>query len=108
MADFTRDVNVGEKIHFDLNDPIPVTSFTTAPLNVEAKAPLGIAPHLGGVGLGKEVADVIKDPGIGRRVRARRPADRGLINIDDLFNIFNAADRLVASRFGRIMIQLLG
>ena len=76
VANLTRDIHVGQEVHLNFKNPVPMTGLTAAALNVEAEAALGIAPHLSLVSLGEELPNIVKDPGVGGRVTARCPANR--------------------------------
>src|SRR5260221_5751039 len=57
--------------------------FATSAIDVKTESGWTEAPCLGLVRLGKELANRIVDPDVGRRIGARGSADGGLINIDD-------------------------
>src|SRR6185312_11440314 len=46
LADFTRDVNVGEKVHLDLDDAVALAALAPAALDVEREASRRVAAHL--------------------------------------------------------------
>jgi hypothetical protein len=85
-------------MHFDLDNPIPLTGLTAPALDVEAEAAGGIAA---GARLGrrcKQLPDRGEDPGIGRRIGAGGATDRALINIDDLIEPLESLDPLAGHR----------
>jgi hypothetical protein len=62
------DIDIRQKVHFDLDDPIAATGLAPASLYVEAEASRLEASDLGIGGPGKEVPDVGKQARIGGRV----------------------------------------
>ena len=56
----------------------------------------------------KQFPDIVKYSGISTRVGTRGPADRGLIDIDDLVKIFGTAYFLMLSGRGMGAVQCMG
>src|SRR5882724_3706356 len=90
LADIALDVDVGQKVHLDLDDAVALAGLATAAFDVEGEAP-GLVAALGRFGeLGEPVADRRERAGVGRRVGARRTADRRLVDVDDLVEMADA------------------
>src|SRR6267143_1305385 len=78
LADFAGHVDVRQEMHLDLDDAVPLTVLAAATLDVEAEPARLVAAHLRLGHFGEQLA------GVGGRVRAGRPADRRLVDIDHL------------------------
>ena len=80
--------------------PSPWHASQRPPLTLNEKRP-GLKPRALRLGHHREqLADEREHPGVGRRVRARRPADRRLIDLDDLVDELDAVDAIVRARLG--------
>ena len=102
LADLARDVHVGQEVHLDLDDARALARLAAAALDVEAEAPRLVAaqPRLGHGG--KQLAQRRPQPGVGCRVRARRAADRRLVDLDHLVDQVDPLDPVVlAGRLAR-------
>ena len=100
-AKFTHHVNVREKIHFDAAQAVALAGFAAAALHVEAEAAWTVAALARFRKHGEKVADGREDAGIGGRIRARRAADRGLIDFDHFIDLIGAENFAVRrGRFG--------
>src|ERR1039457_1905076 len=99
IAHFALDVHVGHEIHF--NPALPVTLAGLAPSagHIEAESPRLIAALSGFRQHRKQVADRRKDLSICGGIRARGTTDRGLIDSDDLVQLFSTAQRLMRTWF---------
>src|SRR3984893_10931916 len=84
LADVALDIDVRQKMHLDLDDAVALAGLAAPALDVEREAAGQIAARLGLGEPGEPVADRREAAGIGRRVRARRAADRRLVDVDDL------------------------
>ena len=101
LAHLARDVDVGEELHLDLEDPVALAVLAPPALDVEAE-PAGLVAADPGLGNAREqLADRPEQPGVGGRVRAGRPADRALVDLDDLVDRIDAVDAVVRSRLVR-------
>ena len=98
VADFTGDVDVRQEVHFDADDAVAFAGFAAAAFDVEAEAAGLVAPDLGFCRLAVELADGVEDARIRRRIGPRRPADRRLVDVDDLVDVFNAFQGLEPAR----------
>ncbi len=65
VTDGAGDENVGEEVHFDFDDAVALAMFAAAPFDIEREATGLVATDLGLGERGKEVADRVKDAGIG-------------------------------------------
>src|SRR5262249_3622819 len=98
LADVAGDVNVGQKMHLDLDHAVALAGLAAPALDVEGEAAGLVAARLR-LGQAREpFADRGERAGIGRRMAARRAADRRLIDVDHLVEMFEALDTLVRGR----------
>ena len=82
-AYLARDKHIGKEVHLDLDDPLPFTCFAPSALDVERETPGLIPAHASIRGLTEQLANHVERAGVGRRVRARGPSDRTLVDVDD-------------------------
>ena len=94
LADVAGDVDVGQEVHLDLDDAVALAGLAAAALDVEREAARLVAARLGLGQAGEPFADRREGADIGRRVRARRAADRRLVDVDDLVEMLQALDAL--------------
>jgi hypothetical protein len=87
-------------VHLDLDLPVAAADLAAAALDVEREAARLVAARPRLLRLGEQVADLVEQPDVGRRVRARRAADRRLVDADDLVELLEPVIRLCAP--GRI------
>ena len=92
VADLARHVDVRQEVHLDLDRAVAGAGLAAAALDVEGEPALLVAAHLRLGGLGEQLADVVEDAGVGRRVGPRRAADRRLVDVDDLVDVLEAGD----------------
>ncbi len=105
LADVAGDVDVGQEVHLDLDQPVALTSFAAPALDVEAEPSGAIAAGLGLRQLAEPVADGLEGARIGGRVGPGRAANGRLVDIDDLIEIFQALDPLVGRGRVRGVVQ---
>ena len=88
--------------------PSPWQASQRPPLTLNEKRPGLIAARLGLGQPGEPVADRREAAGIGRRVGARRAADRRLVDVDDLVEMLDAFDarRCGAGMLARVVEPL--
>ena len=98
VADVAGDVDVGQEVHLDLDQAVALAGLAAAALDVEAEAAGLVAARLALGQAGEPVADLGEGAGVGRRVGARGAADRRLVDVDDLVEMFEAGDRLAGRR----------
>ena len=77
-------------MHFDFGDTVAFTGFAASAGDIERETSGSVAAGLGFRQGGKPVADVSEQAGISRRVGARGPANRGLVDVDDFIDVFGA------------------
>ena len=95
LADVALDVDVGQEVHLDLDDAVALAGLAAPALDVEREA-AGLVAALGRFRqLGEPVADRREGAGVGRRVGARRAADRRLVDVDDLVEMAHAVEPAV-------------
>ena len=107
-ADVAGDIDIGQEMHFDLDDAVAFTGFAPASFDIEGEPARLVAAGPGLGEPGEQVPDMGEDAGIGGRIGARGPADRALIDVDDLVDplqSFNPPD-LAGLGFGPV--KLLG
>ena len=78
--------------------PSPWQASQRPPLTLNEKRPGLVAADFGFRHAGEQLADRGERAGVGRRVRARRAADRRLVDVDDLVEVFQPDDRVVRAR----------
>ena len=102
LADLARDVDVRQELHLDLEDPVALAVLAAAALDVEAEPARLVAADARLRDTREQLADRGEQPDVGGRVRARRPADRALVDLDDLVDVLGALERVVrADRLAR-------
>ena len=98
LAHLARDVDVGQEVHLDLDRAVAGARLAAAALDVEREPPGQVAADLGLLGLGEQLADVVEHAGVGGGVRPRGAPDGRLVDADDLVELLDALDALVAAR----------
>ena len=76
LADLAGHIDIGQKMHLDLDQAIALAGFTAAALHIETIAAGLVAANARFGQIGIEIPDEAEQTRIGRRIRARRPADR--------------------------------
>ena len=97
FADLAGHGDVGQELHLDLDVAVALAGLAAAALDVEAEAAGLVAAQARFRHGGEELADWREQAGVGRRVRARRAADRRLVDVDHLVEVAEALE----SRSGR-------
>ena len=110
VADLARDVDIGQELHLDADDAVPLAGLAAAALDVEAEAPRLVAAYFGVGQAGEEVADLGEEIRVRRRVGARRAADGGLIDVHHLVEVLDPVDAFVPARplLGAVKAQVQG
>src|SRR5437588_1144291 len=98
VAHISRIVYVGQEVNLDLDLPVAPAHLAPAALDVEGEATGLVAACPGLRRLGVQVADLVEQSDVGRRVRARRSPDRRLVHGDDLVQLLDAGDAPVRPR----------
>ena len=91
-AHVAGDVYVGQEVHFHADLPVAAARLAAPALHVEAEPPRLVAALAGVRGHGEDVADLIEDFGICRRVGARRTPDGRLVDGHDALDGLHAVD----------------
>ena len=97
-AGLALDVDVGQEVHLDAQDAVALAGLAAPALDVERVAPRLVAARLRLGQVGEQIADVREHAGVGRRVRARRAADRRLVDVDHLVDVLQPVERRRAAR----------
>ena len=97
LAHVARHVHVGKEVHLDLDRAVTGARLAATALDVEAEAPGQVAAHLRLRRLGEELAHVVEHTGVRGRVGPRGAADRRLVDVDDLVEVFEPGDLLVVA-----------
>src|SRR5690606_35433607 len=108
LADIALDIDIGQEVHLDLDHAVALARLAAPALDVEGEAAGFIAARLRFGKSGKPVADRREGAGIGRGIGARRPPDRGLVDIDDLVEPFDALNSVVRPGVVAVVVELLG
>jgi hypothetical protein len=91
-------------VHLDLDDAVALAGLAAAALDVEGEASGLVAARLRFGQACKPFADWREGTGIGRRIRARRAADRRLVDVDDLVDVLQPLDAVMRGRaFARVV-----
>ena len=90
VADVAGHVDVGQEVHLDLDEAVALAGLAAAALDVEREAAGPVAALARLLHLREQLADRREEPGVGRRIRARRAADRALIDADHLVEVLEA------------------
>ena len=94
LTHLARHVHVRQEVHLDLDGAVAVAGLAATALDVEGEAPGLVAAHLGLLGLGEQVADLVEHAGVRRRVGARGTPDRALVHLHELVQVLQPFDLL--------------
>ena len=106
LADRAGDPDVGEEVHLQPVRAVPLAGLAPASGDVEAEPARRVAAGLGLGEPGVQVADLVEQLDVGRRVGARRPADRRLVDVDHLVELLEPLDPVVRARLGDGPVQV--
>ena len=95
-------------MHLDFYQTSAAAGFAAAAPGVEGKPPRAVSAGFGVLGFGENIPNVPKQAGISGRVGPRRAADRGLVDGDDLVQVFQALDLIEFARPGSGAVELGG
>ncbi len=101
LAHVAGNVDVRQKVHFDLDQAVALAGLAASALDVEGEPPCLVAARAGFLGAGKQVANRRKQSGIGCRVGAWRAADRALVDIHYLVQVLQAVEAVVGCSLQR-------
>ena len=105
-AALAREFDVGHELHADLDDSFALTLFAAAAGYVEREMRCGQVVVTGVRLVGKQLADIVVCLDVGDRIRARRLADRVLIDdLDRLDLVQIAAEPLEAAGLASRVVQ---
>ena len=107
-ADVALDVDVGQKIHLDRLYAGSSAGFATAPFHVERETSGFESADLGVGSRFEQFADIAEDVRIGRRIAARRPPDRRLVDDDQFVDVLNTLDPVVFERLFIGVVEFTG
>ena len=97
LADLARHVDIRQKVHLDAQNAVAGTGFAAPAAHVEGEAVLLVAARLGFRRGGEDLADHVKQAGVGGRVAARGAADGALIDGDDLVQLLKPVDAVACA-----------
>ena len=100
VADGTLNIDIAQKLHFDLFDTVSPAGFTAAAFDIEAEAAGQIAPDFGFRHSGKEFADKIERSGVSCRIAPGSASDGTLVDDDGFIDVFQSGDLAVTARSG--------
>ena len=106
VADVARDVDVGQKVHFDFQYAIAFAGFATAAFDVERKTARLITALFRGRYLSEQFAHRREQAGVGRGIGARGAANRRLIDVNHFVEMFQAVNLVVWRRLLRGAVDL--
>jgi hypothetical protein len=95
-------------MHLYLYDAVTPAGLAPSSFDIETETTGFVPPHTGFGCSGKEFSDISKNTGIGPGVGTWGSAYGGLVNVDDLIDIFNPEDFGVGSCRHSCMIEPLG
>ncbi|TKS58497.1 MAG: hypothetical protein EWM73_03521 [Nitrospira sp.] len=108
LANLTGHVDVRQEMHLDLDQPVALAGLAAAALYIETIA-TGLVPPNAGLGqIRVEIPDETEQTCIGRRIRARSPADRGLVDVDHFIQRVDTQQFLAAIDLWFFVIEQLG
>ena len=87
MADLTRNIHVGQEVHFNSFITIALAGFATPPTDIEREASRLVTANFSFGQTDKQVTDVRKDSGISGGIGTRSTPQRRLIHIYHLIYI---------------------
>src|SRR2546423_15591871 len=97
LADLARDVDVRQELHLDLEDPVALAVLAATALDVERKTAGLVAADARLRDAREQLADGREQADVRGRIRARRPADWALVDLDDLVDVLRALERVMGA-----------
>src|SRR6185295_5051140 len=98
LARAARDLDVGHEVELRRDHALALALLAPAALDVEAEAARLVLALDRERRPGEEVTDGVVEADVGRRIRSAVPADRRLIDVDDLVHLLEAVDPVVIPR----------
>ena len=93
MARRARRVDARQEQQLDHDEPLALAGLAAALGDVEREPPGVVAPGARRLRRGEQLADVVEQAGVGREVRARRAADRLLVDAHQPLDVLHARRR---------------
>ena len=93
-------------MHLDLQHAVTGAGLAPAAPDVEGEPPRAVAPAFGLLGGGKQVPDVVEQPGVGGGVGPGRPADGALVDVHHLVQMLDALDPVTLAGVDLHPVQL--
>ncbi|GFP40860.1 hypothetical protein HKBW3S47_02557, partial [Candidatus Hakubella thermalkaliphila] len=90
LTDLTGDINIGKKVHLDLDGTLASTGLTPSSFDIKTEATRPVASHSGFGRLGEDLPDISEGASVGSRIGTGRPANGRLIYFYDLIYALNA------------------
>ena len=91
-------VDVGQEVHLDLDGSLALARLAASALDVEREPSWLVAAHLRFGRRCEQRADLVEDTRVGRRIRARCPTDRRLIDLHELVEVAETVHTGVPAR----------
>ncbi len=107
LADIAWHVYIGQELHLDTILALSLTRLAAAAFDIEAETTRRITAYFALGHIAEQVANLVEQVGIGRRVAARRAADRTLIDLDHFVQMLQSVNRLVLAGEGLRAIEVL-
>ena len=98
--------HVGQKIHFQPRRAVPLARLAAPAAHVEAESPRLVAAGLRFGQFRVEIADVVEHFDVSRRIGAGRAADRRLVDGDELVEMREPFDSIVAARIADAAVEI--
>src|SRR5438552_5437467 len=108
VAGLARDVHVRQEVHLDLDLAVALARLAATAADVEREPSGPVAAHLRLRRQRVELADVVEQLRVRRRIRARRPTDRRLVDLDHLVEAVDALDRVVVAGLHTHAVEPVG
>ena len=99
-------VDIGQEVHLDFEHAVALAGFAAPAFDVERKTSRAVAALARHRHAGKQLADRREKAGVGGGIGTRCAADRALIDVDDLVEMFEPIDGGVRGRFGGAAIEM--
>jgi hypothetical protein len=100
LAGFTGDDEIGQELHGDGAGTVTLAGFATPPGLIQGETAGREAADPRFAGESEESAQLVEEPGVGRGVGARGPAQGGLIDEDHAIESFETPDRVMSAWSG--------
>src|SRR5262245_44993394 len=105
LAGGAEDFHVGHERELRRDRPFAGALLAATALDVEAEGRGSEVAPFGLIGLGKQRTDRVIEADVGRRVGARGPPDRGLIDVDHVADVLTAGEFVVLAGKDAAIVQ---